>query len=121
MLDDALREWLVAALEDNLEIPLPDVVQEERYSGKFPLRLPKSLHRKLSEAALEDGVSLNQYLVMLLSENHTLNRVQKLLTGEQKVARPVSANARYGISEPSPTWLKDDGHTEKPAGKAKPR
>jgi predicted RNase H-like HicB family nuclease len=79
MIEDAMRGWLDVALEDGLEVPLPETQQEGRYNGKFPLRLPKSLHRKLAEAAERDKVSLNQYLVMLLSENHSLHQVKKML------------------------------------------
>lgn len=79
MIEDAMREWLTVAIEDGIEIPLPEALQEDRYSGKFPLRLPKSLHRKLAEGAEQDRVSLNRYLVMLLSEKHTLHQVKKLL------------------------------------------
>lgn len=82
MIEDAMREWLAVAIEDGIEIPLPESMQAERYSGKFPLRLPKSLHRKLAEGAEQDGVSLNTYLVMLLSEKHSLHQV-KLLLAEQ--------------------------------------
>jgi predicted HicB family RNase H-like nuclease len=42
-------------------IPLDD------YSGRVTLRLPKSLHRTLSQAAEKDGISLNQHLVNMLS------------------------------------------------------
>ncbi|MGB3299882.1 MAG: toxin-antitoxin system HicB family antitoxin [Phormidesmis sp.] len=45
------------------------------YDGKTLLTLPKSLHRKLAEAADSEGVDLNQYLVMLLSEQNALNAV----------------------------------------------
>lgn len=79
MIEDAKRAWLAAALEDGIEIPLPEAMQTDRYSGKFPLRLPKSLHRKLAESAERDGVSLNQYLVTLLSERNALHEVKKLL------------------------------------------
>jgi len=80
MIEDAMLEWLAVAIEDGIEVPLPESMQAERYSGKFPLRLPKSLHRKLALEAEHDGVSLNQYLVMLLSENHSVNQVKKLLS-----------------------------------------
>lgn len=63
---DAKRLWLETAYEHNLEIPLP--TRPEEYSGKFNLRLPKSLHRRLAEGAARDDVSLNQYAVGLLSE-----------------------------------------------------
>ncbi|MFA6663841.1 MAG: toxin-antitoxin system HicB family antitoxin, partial [Lachnospiraceae bacterium] len=33
---------------------------------------PKSLHRSLSEHSKEEGISMNQYCVYLLSRNDTL-------------------------------------------------
>ncbi len=68
---DAKREWLAAAIEDGIKIPLPDA--EENYSGQFKLRLPKSLHKQLAEEAKRDGISMNQYCVYLLSQNNALH------------------------------------------------
>ena len=64
---DAKRAWLEAALEDGITIQEPDDL--ESYSGQFKLRIPKSLHRSLSEHAKREGVSMNQYCVYLLSKN----------------------------------------------------
>jgi antitoxin HicB len=58
--------WLETAFAHGNGIPMP--TYPENYSGKFNVRLPKSLHRRLSERAEEDGVSLNQLVVSLLSE-----------------------------------------------------
>jgi antitoxin HicB len=79
MIEDAMREWFAVAIEDGIEIPLPEALQENRYSGKFPLRIPKSLHRKLAENAELDNVSLNQYMVMLLSERNAAAETRRLL------------------------------------------
>ena len=79
MIEDAKLAWLTAAVEDGIEIPLPESMQAERYSGKFALRLPKSLHRQLAESAERDGVSLNQYLVTLLAERNALAEVKRQL------------------------------------------
>jgi len=57
--------WLETAYETGVEIPAP--TYPENYSGKFNVRLPKSLHRRLAERAAEEDVSLNQLVVMLLS------------------------------------------------------
>jgi antitoxin HicB len=65
MIEEAKQLWLESVYEDGLDIPLPR--NEEEYSGKFNIRLPKSLHRKLDKLAHRDGVSLNQYLVSTLS------------------------------------------------------
>lgn len=39
----------------------------EDYSGKLVIRLPRSLHKELAEAASREGVSLNQYMLYKLS------------------------------------------------------
>ena len=67
---DAKETWLRAALEDGLRLPEPD--SPEDYSGQFKLRLPKSLHRSLALHAREEGISMNQYCLYLLSRNDAL-------------------------------------------------
>jgi antitoxin HicB len=52
-------------------IPSPSVDPAEGYSGKWQLRAPKSLHRRLAERAKRakrEGVSLNTLAVTLLAE-----------------------------------------------------
>lgn len=66
MLEDAKRCWFTACLEDG--IPIPEPARLEDYSGQFKLRLPKSLHRLLAQKSSEEGVSMNQYCVYLLSK-----------------------------------------------------
>ncbi len=66
-IEEAKREWITAAIEDNILIPEPDVI--ESYSGQFKLRLPKSLHYKLARQSKREGVSMNQYCVFLLSQS----------------------------------------------------
>lgn len=39
------------------------------YSGRIVLRIPRSLHRQLKEAAAMEGVSLNQYMLYKLSHS----------------------------------------------------
>jgi len=65
--DEAKYIWLEAALEDGLVIPKPANLDD--YSGQFKLRLPKSLHRDLSEQAKAEGISMNQYCLYLLAMN----------------------------------------------------
>lgn len=68
--EDAKREWLTAALDSQTPIAEPSSIHD--YSGQFKLRLPKSLHKRLAEHSREEGVSMNQYCVYLLSRNDTL-------------------------------------------------
>lgn len=65
-LEDAKREWFAACLEEGTAIPEPS--RTEDYSGQFKLRLPRSLHRRLAQRSSEEGVSMNQYCVYLLSK-----------------------------------------------------
>jgi len=67
MLEDAKRQWIIAAMESGYEIPEPNVLED--YSGQFKLRLPKSLHRELVEKSKHEGISMNQYCLYLLSKN----------------------------------------------------
>ncbi len=64
MIEDAMRVWIEAALEDGQAIPEPRPAED--YSGKFVVRVPKSLHRELVEAAEREGVSLNAFVNVVL-------------------------------------------------------
>jgi antitoxin HicB len=83
MIEDAKRSWLEVAIEDGIEIPLPEVMEEEKYSGRILVRLPKYLHRDLVKSAKEEGMSLNSYIVSLLSERNArrevLREIKKVL------------------------------------------
>ena len=70
-IEDAKREWLIAAIEDHVVINEPEDL--DSYSGQFKLRIPKSLHKTLSEDSKKEGVSMNQYCVYLLSKNSAEN------------------------------------------------
>jgi antitoxin HicB len=45
-----------------------EAAKDADYSGKFVLRLPKSMHRQLAELAESEGVSLNQLALAYLAE-----------------------------------------------------
>lgn len=66
MIEDAKKAWIETALEDGALIPEP--VNDE-FSGKFVVRVPKSLHKILSEQAKQEGISLNQYINYKLSKD----------------------------------------------------
>lgn len=68
---DAKKAWLEAALDEGIAIAMPDELNE--YSGQFKLRIPKSLHRQLSEHSKREGISMNQYCLYLLSRNDALH------------------------------------------------
>jgi antitoxin HicB len=61
----AKNEWIKAAYEAGINIQEPG--KNEDYNGRLTLRIPKSLHRMVAEAAKKEGVSANQYLSHLIS------------------------------------------------------
>lgn len=65
-------------------IPLPEAKTVQDYSGQIRTRLPKSLHGQAAKAAAEDGISLNQFIVLA---------VQTRVTG-QEVARRISVEIK---------------------------
>ena len=64
-LNEAMEGYLEVKLEKGLDIPEPK--RSTDYSGKFNVRIPKSLHQQLAIEAANEGVSLNQYAVYKLS------------------------------------------------------
>lgn len=64
LIRDAMAGWLEVALADGL--PIPEPAAEAEYSGRFLVRLPKSLHRDLAQRAQAEGASLNQFVVVTL-------------------------------------------------------
>jgi len=53
------RDWIKSNLERGLNIPEPI---PHKNSGQISLRIPPSLHKMLSDRAVAEGVSLNQYM-----------------------------------------------------------
>lgn len=64
-LDEAMAGWIAVHLEDNDPIPPP--LSSDQYSGKFLMRVPRTLHRELARRADLEGVSLNQYALSALA------------------------------------------------------
>lgn len=81
-IQDARKLWIETAYDFQDKIPLP--VTDNSYSGKTLLRMPRSLHQKLAENAEIEGISLNQYLIHLLSEQNTSQEIIRLITNKIK-------------------------------------
>lgn len=62
---EAIRCYIESCLKLGDPIPLP--IDENSYSGKFNIRIPRSLHQRLAIEAKREGVSLNQYALYKLS------------------------------------------------------
>ncbi len=76
-IEDAKLAWITASLEDGYPIPEPTKIDE--YSGQFKIRMPKSLHKKLAEHSKEEGISMNQYCIYLLSMNDAYRTKDKVI------------------------------------------
>jgi predicted HicB family RNase H-like nuclease len=66
-------------LKEGISIPEPEVESESVFSGKFIVRIPTELHRKLVERAYKQNISLNHYVSTLLSSNLTLEAIEQKL------------------------------------------
>ena len=73
-LEEVKELWLEGRIEAGEEIPEPTRIED--FSGKFVLRIPRSLHRSLDREARRQGVSLNQYVLHILSDRHHLSADQ---------------------------------------------
>jgi predicted RNase H-like HicB family nuclease len=90
------KEWIETAL--SLEFAIPEPKKEEDYSGRFSLRLSKTLHKQLTGQAKREGKSLNQHILFLLSEQsrvldlanpldrfeHLINKLEKNVDQQEK-------------------------------------
>lgn len=64
----AVAAWVEAARAAGRAVPAPrEVLPLHRYSGKFLVRVPRSLHARLARQAAAQGVSLNQYVAGVLA------------------------------------------------------
>src|SRR5258708_5019153 len=64
-LEKVAESWIESALANGQSIPQP--MDNVDFSGRFVLRLPKSLHQRAAYAAERDGVSLNQFITTAVS------------------------------------------------------
>jgi antitoxin HicB len=78
---DAIWAWQSAAAAANNPIPNPSrLVQDQLPSGTLLVRLPRSLHASLIDGAKDENISLNQYIVSLLSAGATVKQISNNLS-----------------------------------------
>ncbi|MFN0072796.1 MAG: type II toxin-antitoxin system HicB family antitoxin [Chloroflexota bacterium] len=65
-LQESMEAWLASALERGDAIPVPEHV-EDLPSGKFVVRVPRSLHRRLRQRAQAEDISLNQLVLSYIA------------------------------------------------------
>ncbi len=96
MADEIRTLWIESEYEAGEEIPEPSLPEE--YSGKFNVRLPKSLHRTLAHVAEQDGVSLNTYVCMLLARNHALDHIEQRFDTMEERLDAMEKHLRYTVT-----------------------
>jgi predicted RNase H-like HicB family nuclease len=62
---DAMREWIDAAIAGGREVPKPRSAAS--HSGRLLVRMPQSLHAELARAAEREEISLNQFITSSLA------------------------------------------------------
>jgi predicted HicB family RNase H-like nuclease len=65
-----IRELVADTVKDMKENKekVPEPFSTREYSGKFMVRIPPEVHRKLAELATEEGVSINRLVSARLSK-----------------------------------------------------
>lgn len=88
-LEEAARAWIETCLETGKPVPRP--AAETECSGKFALRLPKSLHEMATRLAAREGTSLNQFFVAAIAEKVGAQEFYERLVARfvEKAAEPM--------------------------------
>jgi len=79
-LREGMEAWIAERIESGQPVPEP-AVEEPLPSGKWVQRVPRTLHRRLSLAAKNEGVSLNSFVTSILSEALGVARPQENSSG----------------------------------------
>lgn len=102
-LEEAKELWIEGKLEDHEAVPEPTAIED--YSGKFVLRIPKSLHRSLDHEARRQGISLNQYLVHLLSERNALGSIEQCVLSAVRTSYESCLLSNLGRGAVHKNWV----------------
>jgi antitoxin HicB len=96
-LDTSRKLWIESSLANGLEVPEPQ--EAPQYSGRFVLRIPKSLHRELANEAEAECVSLNSLISNFLSSRHT-RRTQPASSSQPFLYQNIGAEApNYTVTD----------------------
>lgn len=96
-IEEAKHLWLETALKKKIEIPLPESKKE--YSGRFLIRIPAYLHKRLASLAKKEGVSLNQMALSLLSEKITIKEIRtEIQTAVWEIERKTKTEYEFKYS-----------------------
>ncbi len=98
-LRQAIGAWIGAAQAAGNVVPAPSKPKTpDQFSGNYALRMPRELHAELSRAADAQGVSMNQYLVYLLTKRNTAETTAQAI-GQSKMLAYYYAAALASVGE----------------------
>jgi len=97
-LDETKALWIKGRIDGGQVVPEPSLIED--FSGKFVLRVPRNLHRSLDREAKRQGVSLNQYILHLLSERHAMTKIESVL----EKSTPFFANLHHCYVHTKDNW-----------------
>jgi antitoxin HicB len=122
MIEEAKGLWIESEYEVGADIPVPTLMDLDVYSGKFNVRLARSLHEALSEASEAAGVSLNQYVATLLARGDAQARVERriddLVDALRSEGIALSGHAR--VADTRGEYRAGGAGVEKPKRRRKP-
>jgi len=84
-LERAAEKWLIDWLADGKAVPQP--LMNNKTSGRFALRLPRSLYVRASRAAARESVSLNQYIANAVAERVGVSAVLAAFVAHDKLGK----------------------------------
>ncbi|MDQ2920398.1 MAG: type II toxin-antitoxin system HicB family antitoxin [Acidobacteriota bacterium] len=99
-----LAQELFVETYEQEKLPLPEPQLLQAYSGQFRLRIPQSLHFQLARMAEQEGVSLNQFIVMILASRaggeEAMSRFESLVESMEKrlVKRTLTNNVELAVA-----------------------
>ena len=68
----------------SIELPSPQKSGERKFSGRLVVRMPKWLHRRITEFASEEELSINSYIVNRLTNNISTEELYKSFCSNQQ-------------------------------------
>jgi antitoxin HicB len=108
-LEEVARSWLVSALERGQNIPMP-IDNNNDFSGRLVIRIPKSLHKKATLIAEREGVSLNHFITTSLSESvgeRGANMSTVFISSSTPVSSffPMQVESNFAATNVIPTYV----------------
>ena len=96
-LEDAAASWLAACLA--ADTPVPPPLTNYEASGRFALRLPRSLYGRAAKTAAAEGTSLNQFIATAVAERIGALGVTEKLQAVVQALRAATLTLVSEISE----------------------